>query len=77
MQRKKNLGNGLDLCVELLLDSVECETVLVSDEIDGDSQMSESPRSPDPVQVSLCVAREIEIDHHIHCLNVNPSCQKI
>ena len=45
--------DGLDLCSELLLDSVEVEPVLVREQVDGDTEVTESTRSSDSVEVRL------------------------
>jgi hypothetical protein len=46
-------GHGLDLGAELLLDSVEVESVLVGEEVDGESEVTESTGSSDSMQVGL------------------------
>ena len=34
-------GDGFDLCAQLLLDSVEGESVIVGDQVDGDTKVAE------------------------------------
>ena len=71
------LWNGCNLGTELLLDSVEVEAIIPIDQIDRHSQMSETSRSTDAMKVSLRILREIEIDDHIHSLNVDTTGKKI
>ena len=47
--------------------------VVLRDHVDGHSQVPEPSRSSDSVQVGLCVLGEVEIDDHIHCLDVDSS----
>lgn len=35
--------DGFDLCSQLLLDPFQVEAVIVSDEVDGEAQVSEAP----------------------------------
>lgn len=46
-------GHGLDLGPELLLDAVQVEAVLVREKIDGDTEVTESARATDAMQVRL------------------------
>jgi len=59
------LGNGLDLGSQFLLDQVELLAVLVGDEVNGQSEVTESTRAPDTVEIRLCVLREVKVDNHI------------
>ena len=65
------LWNGCNLGTELLLDSVEVESIIPIDQVDRHSQMSEPSRSTNAMEVSLCILREIEIDNHIYSLDVD------
>uniref|UniRef100_A0A6B0UWV9 Putative secreted protein n=1 Tax=Ixodes ricinus TaxID=34613 RepID=A0A6B0UWV9_IXORI len=65
-----DLGDGLDLCAQLLLNAVQGEAVVVGDQVDGDAQVAEAPGPADPVQVCLRHLGEVEVDHHIHRLDV-------
>ena len=67
----------LDLRSELLFDSVECESVVVGDKIDCDTEMSKSARSTNPVQVGLCHLGEVEVDDDIDSLDVNASSEQV
>lgn len=44
--------DGFDLCSQLLLDPFQVEAVIVSDEVDGEAQVSEAPWMTTP-QVSV------------------------
>ena len=63
--------NGFDLCAKLLLDFVQIEPILVGDQIDGQSKVTEAARTSNPVKIGLRVLGEIEINHNIDRLNIN------
>ena len=69
--RTNNLRDGLNLSSQLLLYLVQVESIVVRDEVDGKSKMSVSSRSPYAMQVGLGVLWEVEVDNHVHCLDVN------
>ena len=69
--------HGLDLRAQLLLDAVEVEPVLVGDEINGQSEVAEPARSSDSVQVCLGRLWEVEVDDHVHGLDVYASCEQV
>ena len=71
------LRNGRNFRTKLLLDSVEIEAIIPVDQVDRYSQMSETARSTNAMEIGLCILREIEIDDHIHSLNVNTTSKKI
>tara|TARA_B110001450_G_C17634031_1_gene486425 strand:+ start:181 stop:465 length:285 start_codon:yes stop_codon:yes gene_type:complete len=71
------LRDRLDLSVELILDLEQILLIRFSDEVDGQTQMAESSRSTDSMQVSLSVPREIEVDDHIHRKNIDTTSKNI
>lgn len=71
------LWNGCNLGTELLLDSVEVEAIIPINQVDGQSQMSETSRSTDAMEISLRILGKIEIDDHVHSLNVDTASKKI
>lgn len=72
-----DLGNGLDLRAQLVLDAVQGKSVLVRDEVNGNAQVSESARTTDSVQVRFSHLGEIEVDHHVDSLDVNTASKQI
>merc|ERR1712159_224761 len=73
-----NLGrDGLDGGAKLLLDPVEVEAVIVSHEVDSKTKVTKASGTADTVQVGLGVLGEIEVDHHVHGLDVNASCEQV
>lgn len=72
-----DLGDGLDLGAQLLLDAVQREAVLVRDEVDGDAEVAEAARAPDAVQVGLGHAREVEVDDHVDGLHVDAAREQV
>lgn len=77
LQQWSHLGYRLDFCAKFLFNSVQGKAVLISDEIDGDTQVAKSSRSANPVKVRLGHLWEIKVDHNIDCLHVNASSKKI
>lgn len=71
------LGNSLDLGGEIGLDLVDVVTVIVGDEIDGKTQVTETAGSTDAMKVSLRVLGEVEVDHNVDGLNVDTSSDEI
>ena len=51
--------------------------VVVSDKVDSDTEVSISSWSADTMQVGLRVFGEVEVDHHVHRLNVYTSGEEI
>lgn len=72
-----DLWNWLDLCAQLGLDLVQSESVVVGDEIDGNTQVTESSRSADSVQVGLGHLGEVEVDDNVDGLDVDTSGEEI
>ena len=72
-----DLGDGLDLSTKLLLYPVQIEPVFPVDQVDGQTQVSESTGTTDSVQVSLGVLREVKVDDNIDSLNINTTSQQI
>lgn len=70
-------GDSLDLSTQFLFDLIEVEAILICDEVDGNSQVSESSGTPNSVEISLRVLREIEVDDNVHGLNVDTSGKQI
>lgn len=71
------LRDGLDLRAELLLDLVQVEAVLVRDEVDRKTEVSETTRATDTVQVRLGVLGEVEVDDDVDRLDVNTAREEI
>lgn len=69
--------NGLDLGSQLLLDTVEIESILVRDQVDGQTKVTETTRTTDSVQVSLGVLGEVKVDDNVDGLDIDTSGQQI
>lgn len=113
--------DGLDLCSKLLLDAFQVEAIIVSNQVDGQTQVSEAAwvlrkaiandllpfclnyvppkktralektlhtrQTPQQIQtltgsanamkVRFTELGEVKIDHDIHSLNVNSSCEEV
>lgn len=75
--RVDDLRDWLDLSAQLLLDFVQSISVVISDEIDSNTQMTESTRSANTVQVGLGHFREIEVDDHVDGLDINTTSKQV
>jgi len=75
--RINDLGYRLDLSSQLLLNLVQSESVIISDEIDGDTQVAESARATNTMQVGFGHLGEVEVDHDVNGLDVDTSGEKI
>lgn len=71
------LGNGLDLSAELLFDLVQVESILPVDKVDGETKVSETPRTTNAVQVGLRILGEVEVDDDVDRLNIDTASQQV
>ena len=60
------LRNGLDLRVEIILNIEHVILVVLADEVDRKTEMAEPTRTTDPVEVSVGLTREIEVDYDVY-----------
>lgn len=69
------------LCIKpletYLLDAEEVVTVLISNEVDGQTQVPKAPRTSNAVQVRLGILREIKVDHYVDRLDVNSTGEQV
>jgi len=63
--------NRLNLSTKLLLDLVKVESILPVDKVDCQTKMTKSTRTANTMEVCLRIFGEIEVDNHIHSLNVD------
>ncbi len=70
-------GDGLDFRPQLLLNFVQVEPIVESDEIDGQTEVAKATAAPNAMQIRLRVLRKVEVDHHIHGLHVNAAGEKV
>ena len=57
--------DGLDLCSELVFDTIEVVSIFESDEIYSKTQMAKSPGSTDSMQICFRVLGEIKVYYNI------------
>jgi hypothetical protein len=69
--------NSFNFSAQLIFNFEQITFVSISNEIDGHTQVTESPRPADSMQVSVCRGRKIEIDHDIDGRDVDSSCEQI
>ena len=67
----------MDFDIKFLLDFNHIKLIFISDEIDGQSEVTESSRSSDSVQVGLGIFWEIEVDDYIDRLDIDTSGDQI
>ena len=51
--------------------------VILSDEVDGQTQVTETTRATDSVEVGLRVPWEIEVDYHIHWHDIDTTSEEV
>jgi hypothetical protein len=71
------LRNGLDLCSQLLLNTVQIKPVLICDEVNGKAQMTKPTRSANSMKVGLRVFGEIKIYDDIDGLDVDTASEEV
>ena len=59
------LGDGLDLGLELALDVEHVVLVILSDEVDSETEVTESTGTTNPMQVGIRLTREIKVDDNV------------
>lgn len=69
--------DGFDLRAQLLLNLVQVEPVIVGDEVDGETQVAESPRATHTMQIGLGVFGKVKVDNHIDSLHVNATREQV
>jgi len=60
------LRNGLDLSVQIILNIEHVILVILTDEVDRQTEVTEPAWATNPVQIRVRLPREIEVDHDIH-----------
>jgi len=72
-----DLRNGLDFSAKFTLNAMQSETIFISNQIDSDTEVSKPTRSTNPVQVSFSHFGEIEVNDHVHGLDVDTTSEQI
>ncbi len=71
------LGDRLDFGAQLLLDTIEVESVLIGHKIDCKTQMTKTSGTTNSMEVRLRILWEVEINDDIYGLNVNATSKKV
>lgn len=71
------MRDGLNLGTKLLFDPVKVEAIFPVDQVDSQTQMSETARSTDPMQICLGVLWEVEVDDNVDGLDINTTGEQI
>lgn len=51
--------------------------VLLSDKVDGETEVAKTTRTTDSMQIGLRVLREVEVDHDVHRLNIDTTGEQV
>lgn len=69
--------HGVYLGIQFLLDLDHIFLVLLSDQVDGQTYLSEPAAAANPVQVDAAFGGEVEVDDHVDCLHVDASGDQV
>ena len=69
--------DGFDFSAQLLFNPVQSESVIVGDEVDGDTEVTEPSAPTNPVQVGLSHLGEVEVDDHVDGLDVDAPGEEV
>lgn len=75
--RVDDLRYRLDLRDQLGLDVVQGEAIVVRDQVNGDTEMAETTRATDAMQVGLAHLGEVEINDDIDGLDVDTAREQV
>ena len=70
-------GNRLHRCVQLLLDLKEVEAIRVSNKVNSETEVTETTRSTNTMEVGLRVLGEIEVHNDINSGDINTTSKEI
>lgn len=69
--------NRADLGAQFLLHTPQACSVLLGDKVHRQTQMSETSRTTNTVQVGFTVLGKVKVNDNIHRLNIDTSCEKV
>lgn len=72
-----SLWDRLNLSTQLLFNSIQVEPVLPVDQVDGQTEMSETSRPTNTVQVGFGILGKVKVDDNVDSLDVYTTGQKI
>ena len=59
------LRYGLNLSVQVIFDIKHVTFVVLGDEVDGETEVTEAARTTNPMKVGVRLAREVKIDDNV------------
>lgn len=71
------LWNGDNLSWQLRLNLEKILLIIVGDEVDGQTEVTESSWSADSMQVGLSVVREVEVYHNVNGNDIDTSREDV
>lgn len=69
--------NGSNFGAQLLFYAMQGKSVIIGDQVNRYTKVTEPATSSNPMQVSLGHLREVEVDDNIDSLNVDTTCEQI
>lgn len=69
--------NRANFSSKLLLNPVKSKSIIISDKVDGNTEVSKPSTSANPVEIGLCHLWKIKVDDHIHSLDVYTTSEQI
>ena len=63
--------------MQLVFNCKQVVLVVLSDEVDGQTEVTKTTRSSDSVQVSLSILGEIEVDHNVNRNDIDTTCEQV
>jgi len=72
-----NRWDRLNLRTQLLLNAIHVETILISNKIDGQTQMTKTTRASNTMQVGLGGLREVKVNDHIDGGDVDTTSDQV
>lgn len=69
--------DGLDFGTKLLLNSVKVEAIFPVDQVNSQTQVTETTRATNTMEISLGVLGEVEVDDDVDSLDIDTTSQKV
>ena len=69
--------DGANFRPQILLHPSQVVAIIVSDQVNCQTEVAEPSRSTNTVKVGLGILGEIEVDNNVHALNINTTGEEI
>ena len=71
------LWDGRNLGAQFILNLEHFMLVIFSDEVEGETEMTESTRTSDSVEIGVRAAWEVKVDNHVHRHDIDTTREQI